>query len=226
MLGKTVTIEILGTLSEKYLYIGHIVDGKDLRQVYITTDRELHGVINCTIIAAAIGEINSKTRLVAAPVDEIFYEPEIKQRLSITSLTYTKISCIYEKSCGAVIYRYNEKDEARILLVKNHNGKCWTFPKGHIESGEKEEETALREIMEETGLKVEIIPGFRRISTYRPFGKIRKTAVFFLARADRSVVNRQQSEIDYYLWVSPDEALKMCRHENDVKILKEVRKLI
>ncbi len=226
MLGKTVTIEILGTLSEKYLYTGHIVDGKDLRQVYITTDRELHGVINCTIIAAAIGEINSKTRLVAAPVDEIFYEPEIKQRLSITSLTYTKISCIYEKSCGAVIYRYNEKDEARILLVKNHNGKCWTFPKGHIESGEKEEETALREIMEETGLKVEIIPGFRRISTYRPFGKIRKTAVFFLARADRSVVNRQQSEIDYYLWVSPDEALKMCRHENDVKILKEVRKLI
>ena len=132
----------------------------------------------------------------------------------------------HEKSCGAVIYRYNEKDEARILLVKNHNGKCWTFPKGHIESGEKEEETALREIMEETGLKVEIIPGFRRISTYRPFGKIRKTAVFFLARADRSVVNRQQSEIDYYLWVSPDEALKMCRHENDVKILKEVRKLI
>ena len=226
MLGKTVTIEILGTLSEKYLYTGHIVDGKDLRQVYITTDRELHGVINCTIIAAAIGEINSKTRLVAAPIDEIFYEPEIKQRLSITSLTYTKISCIYEKSCGAVIYRYNEKDEARILLVKNHNGKCWTFPKGHIESGEKEEETALREIMEETGLKVEIIPGFRRISTYRPFGKIRKTAVFFLARADRSVVNRQQSEIDYYLWVSPDEALKMCRHENDVKILKEVRKLI
>ncbi len=226
MLGKTVTIEILGTLSEKYLYTGHIVDGKDLRQVYITTDRELHGVIDCTIIAAAIGEINSKTRLVAAPVDEIFYEPEIKQRLSITSLTYTKISCIYEKSCGAVIYRYNEKDEARILLVKNHNGKCWTFPKGHIESGEKEEETALREIMEETGLKVEIIPGFRRISTYRPFGKIRKTAVFFLARADRSVVNRQQSEIDYYLWVSPDEALKMCRHENDVKILKEVRKLI
>ena len=226
MLGKTVTIEILGTLSEKYLYTGHIVDGKDLRQVYITTDRELHGVINCTIIAAAIGEINSKTRLVAAPVDEIFYEPEIKQRLSITSLTYTKISCIYEKSCGAVIYRYNEKDEARILLVKNHNGKCWTFSKGHIESGEKEEETALREIMEETGLKVEIIPGFRRISTYRPFGKIRKTAVFFLARADRSVVNRQQSEIDYYLWVSPDEALKMCRHENDVKILKEVRKLI
>ena len=36
----------------------------------------------------------------------------------------------------------------------------------------------------------------------------------------------QQSEIDYYLWVSMDEALKMCRHENDIKTLKDVRKLI
>ena len=136
------------------------------------------------------------------------------------------MNCIYEKSCGAVVFRYNEKQEARILLVKNHHGKCWTFPKGHIEGSEKEEETAIREIMEETGLEVEIIPGFRRISTYRPYGKIRKTAVFFLAKAKKGVVSMQQSEIDYYLWVSMDEALKMCRHENDIKTLKDVRKLI
>lgn len=226
MLGKTVTIEIFGTLSEKYLYTGQIVGGRDLRHVYIITNDELHGVIDCTIIAAAIGELSSKTRLIAAPADEVFYEPEIVERLRMTSISYKKISCIYEKSCGAVIYRYNEKNEPRILLVKNHNGKCWTFPKGHIENGEKEEETALREIMEETGLKVEIIPGFRRISSYRPFGKIRKTAVFFLARADKSVVSMQPSEIDYYLWVSIDEALKMCRHENDIKTLTDVKKII
>ncbi len=226
MLGKNVTIEILGTLSDKRLYTGHIIGSKDLRQVYIITDDEIHGVIDCTIIAAAVGEVSSATRLIASPMGEVFYEPEIEQRLSMTSLQYKKISCIYEKSCGAVIYRYNERNDPRILLVKNHNGKCWTFPKGHIESGEKEEETALREVLEETGLHVEIIPGFRRISTYRPFGKIRKTAVFFLARADKSVVSMQQSEIDYYLWVSVDEALRMCRHDNDIRILREVKKLI
>lgn len=224
MLGKNVTIEIFGTLAEKKLYSGFIVGSRDTRQVYIITDSELHGTMDCIVIAAAVGETGMQTRLVAAPLDEVFYEPDIVERLSMTSVKYRKINCIYEKSCGAVIYRINEKNDVRILLVKNHNGKCWTFPKGHIEMGENEQQTALREIKEETGLSVEIIPGFRQTSSYRPFGKIRKTAVFFLAKADKSIVSMQPSEIDYYLWVSIDEAMRMCRHENDTNILKEVRK--
>ena len=224
MLGKNVTVEIFGTLAKKKLYSGFIVGSRDSRQVYIVTDSELHGTIDCIVIAAAIGETSNQTRLVVSPAEEVFYEPDIVERLSMTSLKYKKINCIYEKSCGAVIYRLNEKNDVRILLVKNHNGKCWTFPKGHIEMGENEQQTALREIKEETGLSVEIIPGFRQTSSYRPFGKIRKTAVFFLARADKSIVSLQPSEIDYYLWVSLDEAMKMCRHENDTNILKEVRK--
>lgn len=224
MLGKNVTIEIFGTLAEKKLYSGFIVGSRDTRQVYIITDSELHGTMDCIVIAAAVGETGMQTRLVAALPDEVFYEPDIVERLSMTSVKYRKINCIYEKSCGAVIYRINEKNDVRILLVKNHNGKCWTFPKGHIEMGENEQQTALREIKEETGLSVEIIPGFRQTSSYRPFGKIRKTAVFFLAKADKSIVSMQPSEIDYYLWVSIDEAMRMCRHENDTNILKEVRK--
>ncbi len=224
MLGKTVTIDIFGTLADRRLYSGFMCGSNDMRQIYVITNSELHGTIDCTIIAAAVGETSLQTRLVAAPVDEVFYEPDIVQRLSNTSLRYKKINCIYEKSCGAVIYRINEKNDIRILLVKNHNGKCWTFPKGHIEMGENEQQTALREIKEETGLSVEIVPGFRQTSSYRPFGKIRKTAVFFLARAEKSIVSMQPSEIDYYLWVSIDEAMKMCRHENDTNILREVRK--
>lgn len=226
MLGKTVTIEIFGTLSEKCLYTGQIVGGKDLRQVYIVTDSELHGTVECLIIAAAIGEVSSRTRLIASLPDEVFYEPEIRKRLGRTSVQYTRMVCIYEKSCGAVIYRYNERNEPRILLVKNHNGRCWTFPKGHIEGDEIEEETALREIKEETGLSVSLVPGFRRISTYCPYGKIRKTAVFFLAKTEKSIVNMQKGEIDFYLWVSIDDALDMCHHENDIKTLRDVKRII
>lgn len=224
MLGKNVTIEIFGTLTEKRLYSGYIVDSCDRRQVYVITNSELHGIIDCTVIASAMGDNGSQTRLVAAPVDEVFYEPEIAERLYNTYVPFKKINCIYEKSCGAVIYRINEKNDIKILLVKNHNGKCWTFPKGHIESGENEQQTALREIKEETGLNVELVPGFRQTSYYRPFGRVHKTAVFFLAKAEKSVVSMQQSEIDYYLWVSIDEAMKMCCHENDTNILREVRK--
>ena len=111
MLGKTVTIDIFGTLADRRLYSGFMCGSNDMRQIYVITNSELHGTIDCTIIAAAVGETSLQTRLVAAPVDEVFYEPDIVQRLSNTSLRYKKINCIYEKSCGAVIYRINEKND-------------------------------------------------------------------------------------------------------------------
>lgn len=226
MLGKNIRINIFGTLSERCLYSGFIADkpDADMRQVYVIADYALSGTVECTVIAIASSQNRMQTRLVAAPLNEIYYEPEIRSRLSKTSVRFDRIICMYEKSCGAVVYRKNSKNNIKILLVKNHNGKCWTFPKGHIEKDESEKQTALREIKEETGLSVTIEPNFRQTSIYRPFGKIKKQVVFFLAKAHESAVNLQPSEIDYYLWVDLDDAMKLCSHENDTKILMEVKK--
>ncbi len=225
MLGKNLKVEIFGTLCDRYLYSGFISSTSyDNRPVYIVTNSEPKDIIECTIIAIASCGKKSQTRLIAAPSNEIFYEPEIRSRLSITSLDFDKIICIYEKSCGAVVYRRTNKNDIKVLLVKNHNGKCWTFPKGHVEENETEQQTALREIKEETGLDVKIESDFRQTSIYYPFGKVKKKVVFFLAKADESTVNMQQSEIDYYLWASIPDALKICSHENDVKILSEAQK--
>ena len=57
-----------------------------------------------------------------------------------------------EKSCGAVVLRKNQ-GRLQVLLIKHINGGHWAFPKGHVERGETEEQTALREIKEETGLE-------------------------------------------------------------------------
>ncbi len=226
MLGKTVRINVFGTLAENSLYSGFIVGRThtDMRSVYIMTDHEIGDVVECTIIAIASSQNKLQTRLVAAPVNEIYYEPEIKTRLDSISARFDKLICMYEKSCGAVVYRNAGREGIKILLVKNHNGKCWTFPKGHIELNESEKQTALREIKEETGLSVTIEPNFRQTSIYRPYGKIKKYVVFFLARACESSVVIQKNEIDYYLWVSLDDAMKLCSHDNDTKILVEVNK--
>ena len=50
----------------------------------------------------------------------------------------------YEKSCGAVVY-YQQDNDIKYVLVCEHGG-YWVFPKGHVEAGETELETALREI--------------------------------------------------------------------------------
>ena len=56
-----------------------------------------------------------------------------------------------EKSCGAVVSRMTENGR-EILLIRHMNGGHWAFPKGHVEKDETEEQTARREILEETGL--------------------------------------------------------------------------
>ena len=72
-----------------------------------------------------------------------------------------------EKSCGAVVTR-KVGNGIEILLIRHKNGGHWAFPKGHVERDETETETALREIWEETGLKVQLDTGFRRVVTFFP----------------------------------------------------------
>ena len=57
---------------------------------------------------------------------------------------------VKEKSCGTICF-----DGDKVLMVKHNAGHC-AFPKGHVEEGETEFETAIRETKEETGIDVEI----------------------------------------------------------------------
>jgi hypothetical protein len=74
-----------------------------------------------------------------------------------------KLECLYESSCGAVVFR-DIKGEIRYLLIKNRRSAHWGFPKGHIEMGETPQQTAMREVLEETGIHVKLIDGFESVS--------------------------------------------------------------
>ena len=65
-----------------------------------------------------------------------------------------------EKSCGCIIFNHH-----KILLVKQTTGD-WGFPKGHIEANETEEETAIREVKEETGLDVVLVNDKKYMTEY------------------------------------------------------------
>ena len=88
----------------------------------------------------------------------------------------------HEKSCGAIVYRKSHGN-TEILLIKHINSGHWSFPKGHMENGETEIETAIREIREETSVEVMIDPTFRETVSYFPKRDTQKTVVYFIARA-------------------------------------------
>ena len=228
MLGKSFEVVIDGSAyanNAKYcapLYKAHIVDPfSDFynKKVYFISNKPVKKFAKGTIVAIS-NKGSRGERLILAPNNTIYYSPEIRSRLSrIKNQKPYKLKCLYEKSCGAIIF--NDLSENRnFLLVKNNNGKYWGFPKGHIEIGETEEQTALREIKEETNLDVEILDGFRKTSIYKLLGRIQKKVVIFLAKANSKNVRIQNSEIEKFGWLKKEEVFSLLNHQNDLKIFK------
>lgn len=217
MLARKVTANIYGKLANN-LYSGYANIEDKSRRAIIFTKKPVNDVFYGIVIAIVTPK-NGDAKIIVSSENEVYYQPDIMKALSaLKSFVPAKIICLYEKSCGAVIFRKN-KNDVKLLLVKNHNGRHWSFPKGHIEENETEEETAIREIKEETNLDVKIMDNFREVSSYCPFGKIRKEVVFFLARTVSDNIKLQESEIDSFLWVDIDGAKKLCSYENDFNLI-------
>ena len=132
---------------------------------------------------------------------------------------------LHEKSCGAIVYR-KFHGNTEILLIKHVNSGHWSFPKGHVESGETEVETALREIKEETGIDVIIDSTFREIVSYCPKKGTQKIVVYFLSKAKNSDYIPQREEIADIKWVEIDRAQSVLSYENDKSIVAKARTII
>ena len=126
-----------------------------------------------------------------------------------------------EKSAGAIVFR---KEKEPIYLLLHYEMGHWDFPKGKIESGEKDLETVKREIQEETGIKnIEILKDFKEeIHYYYKFeGElITKTVVFYLAKTDTENVKLSFEHIGF-AWLSYDKALDKLTFKNAKEILKK-----
>ena len=226
MLGKKLDVKVVAAIPYAGLYSGYYMVGNRRRNIYLISKDKPRDYVHCTVIAMVQARNSTQTKLIAAPEGQIYYEPLIKKRLRrLRNFRVGRISCLYEKSCGAIVF-YRAPDKVKVLLVKNKNGRYWSFPKGHVELGENERQTAMREIKEETDLDVKIHPGFRETSDYCPFGKVRKSVVFFLAEAYSDKVHIQESEIDYFIWVSFEQAREMCCYENDLRVIDKAERYL
>ena len=124
-----------------------------------------------------------------------------------------------EKSCGCIVI--NEKNE--ILLV-HHNLGHWDFPKGHMEAGETEEQTARREVKEETNIDIMIDQNYRYTTSYSPKEGIMKEVVYFLASNIDNDQKPQIEEVSEVKWFKFNDAIKMITFDNSKIILKQLKK--
>ena len=129
-----------------------------------------------------------------------------------------------EKSCGAIILD-KQQGKMKTLLLK-HNGGHWAFAKGHVEGDETEEQTALREIKEETGLEVELDTAFRTSVKYSPMSGVEKEVIYFLAYKLQGNEKPQLEEISQIRWATLEEAKDIVTFDNDKQIILKVKKYL
>lgn len=129
-----------------------------------------------------------------------------------------------EKSCGALVVRRGER-ENELLLIK-HNGGHWAFPKGHVEAGETEEQTAYREVQEETGLSVKIDTRYREMVTFSPAPRTMKDVIYFAATVVSGVETPQLTEVSAVKWVPFSQAEKYITYENDRGLFSKLKEFL
>ena len=132
-----------------------------------------------------------------------------------------------EKSAGAIIFR-REDNLIKYLLIKYESGH-WEFPRGQIEKGEKLEDTAIREIKEETGIEgVNFIGGFKEWIKFffRHEGKtIMKIATFLLAETKTEEVKLSHEHQDY-VWLEYEKAIAKLTYDNSKRVLKKAHEFL
>lgn len=133
-------------------------------------------------------------------------------------------------SAGGVVYR---KDQAstKILIGKHSGHHGWVFPKGiigdHVE-GEGKEETAIREVREETGITGEIEKSLPPVSFYYVWEgeKVKKTVYYFVMKFISGDTSDHDWEMEEVEWIEFEEVEKRLTYPSDKEVWKEAKKLI
>ena len=125
-----------------------------------------------------------------------------------------------EISCGTIPYTITD-GTIHYLLIKAKDDGCCGFPKGHVEAGESEMETAFRETLEETSIQMSINSEFRYEISYQMDNGNQKSVVYFLANFQDQTPKRNRDFEDFeYLMLPFAEAYGKLTFENTKLMLK------
>ena len=240
MLGKTVHIIIdrpIGYVHVKngitfrypvnYGYIPGLMAGDgDEQDVYILGVDEPLEEFTGRIIGVVRRKDDNEDKLVAAPEGVLFHQGQIAEAVHFVEQYFdSTYESIFHRSCGVIPYRWKD-GYLQVLLLKQKGFAMyrWSFPKGHMEAWETEEDTARREMREECGMTARLHPDFRMTMHYPINGWMPKEVVLFLGEAEGDT-SLQAAEIESCRWVSIQEA-RVLLHPDYLPSLNKVEETL
>jgi 8-oxo-dGTP pyrophosphatase MutT (NUDIX family) len=122
-----------------------------------------------------------------------------------------------QHSAGGIVAR-----DGRILLIATAGGKRWQLPKGHVEEGEAPEQTAVREVREETGVTGAIrcpLPSIQYTFIERGLRRIRKHVDYYLLDyVEGSEADFDRKEVDGAAWFDWEAGVSRLSHANERRV--------
>jgi 8-oxo-dGTP pyrophosphatase MutT (NUDIX family) len=122
------------------------------------------------------------------------------------------------RAAGGIIWR-RSGDRGRLELALVHRAAYgdWTFPKGKLNEGETEQEAALRETAEETGLRCQAGDFLGRVRYRDRRGRLKTVAYWEMSISGGRF--RSNPEVDELRWLTPDVALQLLTYRQDRRLL-------
>lgn len=136
----------------------------------------------------------------------------------------------FEFSAGGIVYK-KVGDKTLVLLCQHSQHHGWVFPKGligdHVK-GEKKEDTAIREVKEETGVEGKILQKLTPITYWYQFKneKIKKTVYYFLMRYEKGDITEHDHEMEKVEWLPVDEVSNRLTYQSDKNVWQEAKELL
>ena len=122
----------------------------------------------------------------------------------------------------------HDRDGARVALVGRLRPRRWALPKGTPQAGETLEQTAMREVSEETGLQVRIIRPLDKIEYWFVWGGVRhfKTVHFYLMEMTGGSTDDHDHEYDLVEWFPIVEAINTLSYANEARVVERAREVL
>lgn len=188
-----------------YGYVSGVLAGDDEEQdAYILgVDKPLDSFTG-RVVGAVCRKNDCEDKLAVAPEGVLFHQGQIAEAVHFQEQYFdTYIISLLRKSCGVLPYRETDRGK-EFLMVFEQFSQCWSLPKGHMEAGETERQTALRELYEETGLTAQLDTEKSAVIEYAISPTVCKKVVFFLGQVS-GTPHVREGEIESYRWVTADK---------------------
>lgn len=149
----------------------------------------------------------------------------------VKALNSKKMPLKREYSAGGIVFKKSEIDNLLWLVAQHSQHKGWVFPKGIIgdqKKDEKSEETAVREVKEETGVEGKIILKLKKPVSYFYVWKGEKrlkTVYYFLMQYAKGSIKNHDHEMSAVEWLPTSEVMKRLSYKSDKEAFREALEL-